>query len=195
VSHLRPTKPAPLSEAKPDARLPAPFDPQAESASFHRGKNSQTTRQKPHLGNPWTDHFASARRPYSEHFNGSGRLGWDTFLADYEKTPGSFPNEPVIQTDSDPIMRKENPETVSPAMPDLSTRPVEPIIDISETHEDVSSVSKVQECVEMLKTLGFGKEEDGGTNRLVIYAQAADGDLEAAMEMIEEERKAWEQRT
>jgi hypothetical protein len=46
----------------------------------------------------------------------------------------------------------------------------------------------------MLKSLGFGGAEDGGLDRLVVYAQAAAGVLDTALEIIEEERKAWSER-
>jgi hypothetical protein len=48
--------------------------------------------------------------------------------------------------------------------------------------------------MDQLKMLGFGNEQDGGEERLMIYAEAADGNLEDAIEMIEEERKAYQQR-
>ncbi|KAL6240078.1 hypothetical protein BDW75DRAFT_226760 [Aspergillus navahoensis] len=52
----------------------------------------------------------------------------------------------------------------------------------------------VDECVSTLVDMGFGDEEGGGRQRLEIYAAAARGDLVEAIEMIEEERKAYEQR-
>ena len=64
----------------------------------------------------------------------------------------------------------------------------------TDAHADSSTVRKVQECVDQLTDLGFGTEENGGLKRLVVYAQAAEGDLEDAIEMIEEERTAYKQR-
>ncbi|KAL5042868.1 hypothetical protein BDW71DRAFT_132347 [Aspergillus fruticulosus] len=52
----------------------------------------------------------------------------------------------------------------------------------------------IYECVSALADMGFGDEEGGGRQRLEIYAAAAKGDLVEAIEMIEEERKAYEQR-
>ncbi|KAL4747293.1 hypothetical protein BDW72DRAFT_183037 [Aspergillus terricola var. indicus] len=52
----------------------------------------------------------------------------------------------------------------------------------------------IDECVSALADMGFGDEEGGGRQRLEIYAAAAKGDLVEAIEMIEEERKAYEQR-
>ncbi|KAL5000220.1 hypothetical protein BDV10DRAFT_162909 [Aspergillus recurvatus] len=51
----------------------------------------------------------------------------------------------------------------------------------------------IDECVSALVDMGFGDKEGGG-QRLEVYAAAAKGDLVEAIEMIEEERKAYEQR-
>ncbi|KAL4980670.1 hypothetical protein BDW66DRAFT_124505 [Aspergillus desertorum] len=51
----------------------------------------------------------------------------------------------------------------------------------------------LDECVSALADMGFGDEERGGRQRLEIYAAAANGDLVEAIEMIEEERKAYGQ--
>ncbi|KAL4962389.1 uncharacterized protein BDV14DRAFT_107573 [Aspergillus stella-maris] len=49
----------------------------------------------------------------------------------------------------------------------------------------------LDECVARLMDMGFGTEEDGGTQRLSIYAAATNGDLFEAISMIEEEREAY----
>ena len=58
-------------------------------------------------------------------------------------------------------------------------------------HDDPTTAQKIQECVEQLRMLGYGSFEDGGNERLVVYAQASEGDLEDAVDLIEEEREAW----
>ncbi|KAL4908054.1 hypothetical protein BDW74DRAFT_148512 [Aspergillus multicolor] len=52
----------------------------------------------------------------------------------------------------------------------------------------------LEECVSALVDMGYGGEENGGRQRLEIYAAAAKGELAEAVDMIEEERKAYEQR-
>ncbi|KAL2860758.1 uncharacterized protein BJX67DRAFT_327543 [Aspergillus lucknowensis] len=52
----------------------------------------------------------------------------------------------------------------------------------------------IDECVSALVQLGYGTENDGGLQRITVYAAAANGELVDAIEMIEEERKAYEQR-
>ncbi|PLB40838.1 RNA recognition motif domain-containing protein [Aspergillus candidus] len=51
----------------------------------------------------------------------------------------------------------------------------------------------IDECMSTLVALGYGSVKDGGPQRLAIYAAAADGNIEDAIEMIEEERKVYEQ--
>ncbi|KAL2839061.1 hypothetical protein BJY01DRAFT_219473 [Aspergillus pseudoustus] len=52
----------------------------------------------------------------------------------------------------------------------------------------------IDECVASLVQLGYGNEEGGGPQRMAVYAAAANGELVDAIEMIEEERKAYEER-
>ncbi|PYI07500.1 hypothetical protein BO78DRAFT_90082 [Aspergillus sclerotiicarbonarius CBS 121057] len=51
----------------------------------------------------------------------------------------------------------------------------------------------IDECVSTLVSLGYGGASDGGHQRIAVYAAAADGRVGDAIEMIEEERKAYEQ--
>ncbi|KAL8683059.1 MAG: hypothetical protein Q9186_000969 [Xanthomendoza sp. 1 TL-2023] len=60
-------------------------------------------------------------------------------------------------------------------------------------HCDAATVARTQACVEQLLKLGFGLAAEGGCSRLVIYAQAAGGDLIEAIDMISEERQAYDQ--
>ncbi|KAL1854142.1 hypothetical protein Plec18167_000060 [Paecilomyces lecythidis] len=50
----------------------------------------------------------------------------------------------------------------------------------------------INDCVETLLELGYGSMR-GGRQRMTIYAEAADGKVPDAIDMIEEERKAYEQ--
>jgi hypothetical protein len=68
------------------------------------------------------------------------------------------------------------------------------MIDLEDTEDNRGPEDGIQKCVELLKSLGFGTEEDGGMERLSVYAVAADGDLETALEIISEEKRAWEER-
>lgn len=69
-------------------------------------------------------------------------------------------------------------------------------------HQDLSSnnnadypstINRIDKCVEALVSLGYGSSEEGGHHRLGVYAAAADGKVNDAIEMIEDERKAYAQ--
>ncbi|KAJ5629058.1 hypothetical protein N7490_011286 [Penicillium lividum] len=49
----------------------------------------------------------------------------------------------------------------------------------------------IENCVSSLIKMGYGSAEDGGRARMVIYAAASNGSLLDAIEMIEDERKAY----
>ncbi|KAB8228345.1 RNA recognition motif domain-containing protein [Aspergillus alliaceus] len=51
----------------------------------------------------------------------------------------------------------------------------------------------IDDCVSALASLGYGSAEEGGLQRIAVYAAAVDGRVSDAIEMIEEERKAYEQ--
>ncbi|KAB8070270.1 hypothetical protein BDV29DRAFT_181245 [Aspergillus leporis] len=51
----------------------------------------------------------------------------------------------------------------------------------------------IDDCVSTLASLGYGSVEEGGLQRIAVYAAAVDGRVSDAIEMIEEERKAYEQ--
>ncbi|PWY87921.1 hypothetical protein BO94DRAFT_534925 [Aspergillus sclerotioniger CBS 115572] len=67
-----------------------------------------------------------------------------------------------------------------------------PSPEIQHVHPDARQHS-IDECVSTLVSLGYGGAGDGGIQRIAVYAAAADGSLSEAIEMIEEERKAYEQ--
>lgn len=54
--------------------------------------------------------------------------------------------------------------------------------------------TRVDDCVDTLISLGYGSAEEGGPQRLEVYATAADGKVADAIEMIEDERKVYSQR-
>lgn len=52
--------------------------------------------------------------------------------------------------------------------------------------------SLIDNCVDTLVNLGYGDGLDEGRHRLKIYAEAVDGKISEAIDMIEEERRAYE---
>lgn len=80
-----------------------------------------------------------------------------------QSIPGSFPLEEAFHP-------------VAPSPLDSSAEPQETDID---------------RCVSSLVDMGYGTAEDGGQARMAVYAAASNGILYDAIEMIEEERKAY----
>lgn len=78
--------------------------------------------------------------------------------------PGSFPVD----------------EPAAPSFPTAQT---------AESNEKVDP--QIERCVSALVDMGYGTVENGGRSRMAVYAAAANGDLWGAIEMIEEERKAY----
>ena len=60
-------------------------------------------------------------------------------------------------------------------------------------HVDAATVAGVQVCVEQLQRLGFDSIGQGGLSRLVVYAQAAGGNLWEAIELMDEEKRAYDE--
>ncbi|KAI9775767.1 MAG: hypothetical protein M1839_000895 [Geoglossum umbratile] len=202
----RPLDPPVSNAAPPDATaLRAPF------GGPHRAATISEAHPLPGPGGwGYRGAFRPGGRPYSEHFTGDGRLGWSAFLEDPRRTQGGFPvgNE----QDEDNRERERNPMIDARNVPYPSYLPTpangrnapmetntknpmdEPMIDLEDTEDSSCPENSVQRCVELLKSLGFGTAEDGGMERLTVYAAAADGDLEEALEIISEEKRAWEER-
>lgn len=183
------TRPATVKPQQGESRLTRPFDPLAESVTLHRSRLIDNFRRTTAQRRSFHDYYADNRRPYSEYFTGNGRLGWESFLAKHENASSRLPTPTDHPTPSVPTEKSVLPET-SESMPRSET----PIYNAGE-HYDAKTVEKVQECVDQLRSLGFGTIENGGEARLLVYAQAAEGILEDAIETIEEERKAYKQRS
>jgi hypothetical protein len=54
----------------------------------------------------------------------------------------------------------------------------------------VAEPSKIEECVDKLKQMGYGMGNANEMGRLHLYAAAAKGNVVEALEMLEEEREA-----
>ncbi|KAJ5888492.1 hypothetical protein N7495_008533 [Penicillium taxi] len=81
---------------------------------------------------------------------------------------------------------RPHPERAIPgSFPVEETQPVPPISTFESTKE-----SDLMRCVSSLMEMGYGPEH-GGPRRMAVYAAAANGNLFDAIEMIEEERKAY----
>jgi hypothetical protein len=63
-------------------------------------------------------------------------------------------------------------------------------ITVHREEEEEQPDEAVDRCVAMLLEMGYGDGEE--VERLRVYAQMSGGDLEDALEMLEEEKRAWE---
>ena len=129
---------------------------------------------------------SSSRRPYSHTFSGSGRMPWDSFLQPEE----------ALQLSQGSGAQGSRIRSQCASREEMSYRRRGPAADIDYAveHHDAATVRKVQECVQQLQTLGFCSSDTDGLRRLIVYAQAADGDLLTAIDMIDEEQQAYRQR-
>ena len=202
-SSRRPNENTHFSSAPLGARLVKPFDPLAETATIHRHQLIEGVRRSATIGGLRDRHAPASRRLYSAHFDGNGRVDWNSFVEGHRNPRAQEEsNQLLAQGNGDYHnygFRKENSQRNDIRAQQTEGFASESTIAREEAstplHHDASTVSAVQFCVDQLKDLGFGNEEDGGAQRLVVYAQAANGDLEVAMDMIDEERKAYKERS
>lgn len=67
---------------------------------------------------------------------------------------------------------------------------------LPEQQERTSAENNVDMCVAQLVEMGYAEDESGGAvEALKVYAQIAEGKVTDAIEILEEERKAWRERT
>lgn len=147
----------------------------------------------------------NSRRPYSENFSGEGRIGWDTFLRQgyeshntnlgvVEPIPSSLTSERgrYLRSGSSTISHHNvhNDEAAS----EIQRAEITQDSEQSNINQrgDAAYVGKVQACVTQLHKLGYGSDAaQGGFERLTVYAQAAEGDLIDAIDIIDEEQRAY----
>ena len=124
------------------------------------------------------------RRPYSTNYDGIGRMPWHSF----SRSGSSRARQSCARNDR---VQTAPWNTTSDPITDFSIPGSFP----SEEHPYRPALGKAEECAKQLRELGFGSEANGGEQRLMVYAQAADGNLADAIDMIDEEQKAYGQRS
>lgn len=164
------------------ARLAGPFDP-LESEPTVQPHLTEGLRRNTTIASTELRHSARRRRPYSEIFDGSGRVAWSAFLHDNGRGPRGFYSRGrplgAHQERSKRFSRREANQRRS----------------YDDQHDDDSTVVKIHGCIEQLRDLGFGNDDHDSAGRLLIYAQAADGELEDAIDLIDEEQQAYKERS
>lgn len=137
------------------------------------------------------------RRPYSENFSGNGWVIQDPILHQNEEDTDNQLRAIGTATNREAqnarrVLDNRAAFVFEDGGFDVASK--ERDVSFADEHIDAASVRKVQECVSQLQVLGFGGDADGGIRRLIVYAQAAEGDLVGAIDMIDEEKRAYKQR-
>ncbi|MCJ1477090.1 hypothetical protein MMC13_005761 [Lambiella insularis] len=190
-----PISPVRLGPAAPGARLARPFDPHAETATIHRHQLLEGVRRSATVAGLHDRYTTTNRRPYSAYFDGNGRVEWDAFIKGNQSAgaPARLQREDATATMPNLPGQPRQPMTRSELRSPQRRKTVHNGAS-TPVHHDPSTVSSVQSCVQQLQDLGFGDHENGGARRLVVYAQAANGNLGDAIDMIDEEMRAYEER-
>ena len=179
----------PLSRLSSAARLAEPFDP-LEAEPSVRVHLTEGVRRNATVASTDIRRATRRRRPYSEVFDGSGRVPWGSFLQDNVRELGglcraSDDRERSLGANQQHLKRLSRPEAGSRCSPPAAGG-------YDDQHHDDSTVGKINDCVERLRELGFGGQDDDSAGRLLVYAQAADGVLVDAIDLIDEEQRAWQ---
>ncbi|RJE19842.1 RNA binding protein [Aspergillus sclerotialis] len=161
-----------IMPVNPSARLTGPFDPlsSVESGGPSRPlRRSATQRQS--LRRP---NFEMKAYPHHGGFtanpsNGSARQ------PDHSRSDRNRPSFPVEDVQESKASTRSRHNNVLQSRADERQRAID-------------------DCVATLFRLGYGGAGDGGRSRITMYAEVAGGNVLEAIEMIEEERKAYEQR-
>ena len=180
-----------LSCQSPAARLAGPFDPM-EAESSARPDLTGGIRRNATVASMDIRHAARLRRPYSEGFDGSGRVAWGAFLQDSGRQPRG-PHRASNGRGMLPNANQQHPKRLSQREVESRFTPLA-ATEYDDQHHDDSTVAKINDCVEQLRELGFGEADDQSAGRLLVYAQAAEGVLVDAIDLIDEEQRAYRER-
>lgn len=184
-------EPISLSCPSSAARLAGPFDP-LEAEPSARADLAEGLRRNATIASTDIRHAARLRRPYSESFDGSGRVAWGAFLQDNGRGlrglyRASDDRGKLLSANQEYSQRLPQCEAGSRRSPLAAAG-------YDDQHHDDSTVSKINDCVEQLRDLGFGGNDDHCAGRLLVYAQAAEGVLVDAIDLIDEEQRAYRDR-
>ena len=170
---------------------------QASIATAYRNRSTEDLSSSATTAGRYDTLIRNNRRPYSENFSGNGRVMWDSFLHKNEEDTDNHPRAIGTATNHEvQTARRVLSNRAAFVFEDGGFEEASKERDVSFAVEqiDAASVRKVHECVSQLQVLGFGGDADGGIRRLIVYAQAAEGDLVGAIDMIDEEKRAYKER-
>ncbi|KLJ08499.1 hypothetical protein EMPG_16042 [Blastomyces silverae] len=158
----------------PAARLSGPFVPFTERHPRNGNSNLRRSATERQHRRPARVSFGRHRNVFEDQsaiYNPYIPPGPTTDVI--SNIPGSFPAEAAPAVPPKPIHQS------SERQPEMQ-----------EHHRPANDIDR---CIAHLGLLGYGYDSSLPSHNLHIYAEAANGDLEDAIEMIEEERKAYKQ--
>ncbi len=159
-----------LSHLSSAARLAGPFDP-LEAEPLAHPRLTEGLRRNATIASTNTRYAARSRRPYSEVFDGSGRVAWDAFLQDNDHRPRGLYR--ASDDKGRPLgAKQEHSKRISRREAGLRRSHLGVAV-YDDQHHDDSTVSKINDCVEQLRDLGFEGNDEDSAGRLLVYAQAA----------------------
>ena len=182
------------------ARLAGPFDPLDVEHSAQL-QLTEGVRRNATVAGTSNMHRILRRRPYSEAYDGFGRVSWNSFVGDNHD--GDHPSL-KLATDAlagkdessgkalEHVESRSQQELLRSATVQKTARSLNPLINkFSNNHQDNAMKPKIDGCVKMLKDFGYDNGGEGSQDRLHVYAEAAKGDLVDAIEMIDEDQRAY----
>ena len=181
------------------ARLVKPFDP-LEAEPSAQSQLTEGIRRNATVAGTSSRHNATSRRPYSQAYEGNGRLSWNQFLSDTSPDRDATSNQ---RWRSQSIREKPAPKSledsaqqnrhVPPKRSDFKSKSPPAFVPYNRKSFGHAKAERINQCVDQLRELGYGHEDDGFGDRLNIYAEDADGDLQEAIEMIADEQRAYDE--
>ena len=186
-------------EARPRsaARLVEPFDP-LEVEPSARPHLTEGIRRNATVAGTNSSHNVPRRRPYSEAYDGLGRVGWDSFLGiprpiDQAPFPPVKPSLGASQAEGARQLSRDRHRRNQDHLKRSAT--VSNVARSSLGRQDdapAGAAGAIADCVDTLYSLGYGDGDgDGDEDRLWVYAQASGGDLVEAIDMIDEEQRVY----
>lgn len=198
VPHHLPSKASPERGSTGSCvRVARKSSSQASIATAYRNRSTHSVRRSATTAGLNDTLIRNNRRPYSENFSGNGRVTWDSFLHKNDEDTDNHPRAIATATNQEAQTEHRvfnNRAAFAFEDGGFDEASKERDVSFAGEHSDAASVRKVQECVSQLQVLGFGGDADGGIRRLIVYAQAAEGDLVGAIDMIDEEKRAYKER-
>lgn len=193
-----------VTASNPAARLPGPFDPLSDLAHTIREQKRRKAKQEENaqpvgISRMKSETAPSSRRPYSETFTGAGRVPWESFeyftragqswekAKEIQRAQKSHTSAPLNRSMREPSRWSTETFVDQPPTVELN---MDEKTQARQSMQPVAQKDKYDICAERMKEMGYGVRDSAEKERLRVFAVAADGSVEAAIDILEEERQA-----